>query len=145
MKETLECTSKNLLDKHHNNCIFRSILKEGNGLTFSFDKNNNLKGTFYCHEKYQGYNNRIHGGIIAAIIDESMVHCLMGHGFVGVTTDLSIKYRLPVCTKQYVEITTHVDEKLLGGTLYKMKSILVQNREVAISANAKFYTDITSE
>ena len=87
MKETLENNCQTLLEEHHHNCIFKSILKEGNGLSFSFDNKGNLKGNFYCHEKYQGYNNRVHGGIIAAIIDESMAHCLMGHDFVGVTTD----------------------------------------------------------
>jgi hypothetical protein len=64
----------------------------------------------------------------------------MGHNFLGVTTDLSIKYRLPVHINQYAEITTSIDGKFLGSTLYTLKSIVVQNREVAISASAKFYS-----
>ncbi len=140
MKTTLECNGKTLLGKHHNNCIFKSILKESD-LSSSFDSKGNLKGKFYCHEKYQGYDNRVHGGIIASIIDESMVHCLMGHDLVGVTIDLNIQYRLPLYIKQYVKIITTIDEKLLDGIVYKMKSILLQNRNIAISANAKFFTE----
>lgn len=143
MKTILEKNSKILLEKHHQNCLFKNILKEGGGLSFSFDNKGNLKGRFYCHEKYQGYDNRIHGGIMAAVIDESMAHCLMGHGIVGVTIDLTIKYRLPVYIKHYVEIITSISDKLLDGTLYQMKAEVIQVKKIAITATGKFFTDTT--
>ena len=136
----MEINSKILLEKYHRNSFFKHFFHTGNEIPFTFDRKGNLTGAFYCHEKYQGYDNRIHGGIIAALVDESMVRCLMGHNVIGVTVDLNVKYRLPVTVNEYVKITTRIEDKLLGGTLYKMKSELMQQRNVVISASAKFYS-----
>ena len=141
MKEILENSTKSLLKKHHKHCLFKNILKDSKGLSFNFDTRGNLKGRFYCDEKYQGYNNRIHGGILAAIIDESMVHCLMGHGIVGVTTHLDIKYRMPVSIKQHIDIITSICNKYLGGTLYTVKTEVIQDKKIMATATANFFTD----
>ena len=143
MKAVLEHTSKSLLEKHHRNCLFKNILNDSKGLSFTFDNNGRLRGRFYCHERYQGYDNRIHGGMLAAIIDESMVHCLMGHGIVGVTTDLAIKYRLPIYIHRYVEIITAISETFLNGVLFTVKTEIIQDKKIAVSATGTFFTDTT--
>ncbi len=144
MKTTLEYNRESLIKKHHKNCLFKTFLKEDGELSFSFDNNGNLVGKFYCHKIYQGYNNRIHGGIIAAIIDESMVHCLMGHDIVGVTTNINIKYRLPIYLNQYIEIITNIEDKLLDGVVYKMKSEVNQNSHTTVVAIGEFFTRINN-
>lgn len=138
MKATLEYTCKDLLGKHHHNCLFKNILKDGNGLSFTFDNSGILNGRFYCHEKYQGYDNRVHGGIIAAVIDESMVHCLMGQGIVSVTTNLSIQYRMPIYINRYIDIITDISEKFLDNTLYQLKTEVIQNKKICATANGTF-------
>ncbi len=130
------------MEKHHRNCLFKNILEEGNDLSFSFDEKGNLIGRFYCHERYQGYDNRIHGGIMATIIDESMVHCLMGHEVIGVTTELSIKYRMPVYINRYVDIITAISDTFLGGALYQLKTEVIQNKRKSITAVGKFFINI---
>ena len=84
---------------HHSYCIFNRHSPFIPELQCSFDDEGVLHGAFTCTEKYQGYNGRVHGGAIAAIIDASMTQCLMGHGVVGYTADLSVKYRNPVITE----------------------------------------------
>ncbi len=143
MKATLDNNSKILLEKHHQKCLFKSILKETNGLLFSFNNSGTLMGKFYCHEKYQGYDDRIHGGIMAMIIDESMVHCLMGHDIVGVTIELRVKYRMPVYINRYVEIITRISDIFLDGVLYQMKAEVIQDSRTTINAMGKFFVDIT--
>ncbi len=140
MIATLEHTSKTLLEQHHQNCLFKTILKDARELSFTFDAQGNLKGRFYCHEKYQGYNNRIHGGILAALIDESMVHCLMGYGIVGVTVTISIKYRLPVYIRKHLDIITSMSGSRMGGVFSALKSELTQDKKRVVTAEAKFYT-----
>ncbi len=142
MKAILENKSKILLEKHHQNCLFKNILKEVNGLSFSFDDKGTLKGRFYCHEKYQGYDDRIHGGIMATIIDESMVHCLMGHEIIGVTTELSIKYRMPIYIHRYVDIITVISDTFLDGALYQLRTEVFQNKKKSITAVGKFFVNI---
>ena len=140
MKDLLENSTKTLLKKHHKNCLFKNMLKDSEGLSFTFDNKGELRGRFSCDEKYQGYNDRIHGGILAAVIDESMVHCLMGHGIVGVTANLTIKYRLPIYVNKHIEILTSISEKLLDGVLYNMKTELMQDKKRVVTAEGRFFT-----
>jgi len=128
-----------LQERFHKNCLFKNILRKGRGLSFTFDTKGRLKGHFYCHKKYQGYDKRIHGGIMAAIIDESMVHCLMAQGVVGVTTNLSIKYRKPVFIEDTVAITTSVRKSRLSGALYELQTEILQQKALAITARGDFY------
>ena len=132
--------SSALIEKHHQNCLFRGLLKDGGDLSFSFDKRGELSGRFFCHERFQGYDDRVHGGVIAAIIDESMVHCLMGHGAVGVTTDLRIKYRQPVYIGKHAEFFTRITDSFLDNTLYHLSTDVYQGGKKVITAKSKFYT-----
>jgi acyl-coenzyme A thioesterase PaaI-like protein len=95
-------------------------------------------GEFSCGRYHQGYDAMTHGGVVAAIIDAAMVQCLMGHGIVGYTTDLSIRYRKPVMILQ----PTLVEAWIAGirvGCLYSMKCEVFQNGKVAVRATATFY------
>ena len=139
MNTVLEKNSRELLERHHQNCLFKNILKDGEVLSFSFNKRGGLRGRFFCHPKYQGYDNRIHGGILAAVIDESMVHCLMGHDIVGVTISLSIKYRLPVFINNHIEIITRMSRVSLNGSLHGLETEIVQDRKTVVTASGEFF------
>lgn len=134
---TANCTA--LTEKYHKNCLFKNILRKGRGLQFDFDQKGRLWGQFFCHKKYQGYDNRIHGGIMSTIIDESMVHCLMGHGLVGVTVNLSVKYRQPVCIGQPAEFLTELLRTHFGGKMAELKTEIIQDKITAITARSSFY------
>ena len=140
MIETLNNTKDALLEQHHKNCLFNRIMKKSEALSFKLDSDGNLNGTFNCDKRYQGYDNRIHGGVIAAIIDESMVHFLMARGITGFTTELSVKYRHPVFVDRNATIKTTQTDVLLDGLLVVMHSEIIQNKKTAITAEAKFYT-----
>jgi uncharacterized protein (TIGR00369 family) len=54
---------------------------------------------FTGQEHHQGYPGRMHGGVISAILDETLGRAIMiRHGEVvwGVTVELNIRYRQPV-------------------------------------------------
>jgi acyl-coenzyme A thioesterase PaaI-like protein len=108
------------------------------GLKLTFDNSGVLHGEFSCNGFQQGYDGMVHGGVIAAIIDSSMAQCLMGHGIVGYTTDLSVKYRRPVRIHTPATLRTTVTTINLG-LLYSMKSEIVQNRHVVVQAKGRFY------
>lgn len=50
------------------------------------------------HDQHQSYPNRMHGGIIAAILDETIGRAVMieGDGAWGVTVEFNARYRKPV-------------------------------------------------
>jgi hypothetical protein len=94
-----ESNLKTLKDIHHSQCLFNCNPPVPD-FRLWFDDGGILFGEFTCTQDHQGYNGVAHGGLVAAIIDSSMVQCLMGHGVVGYTTYLSIKYRKPIVILQ---------------------------------------------
>jgi len=79
-----------------------------------------------------------HGGIVGAIIDESMVQCCMGHDIVAVTTDLSIRYRRPVLINRPAELETSILNERCGK-LISLKCEIRQDGKTAVSALGRFF------
>ena len=57
-----------------------------------------VEATYTVKDQYQGYPGVVHGGIIAAMMDEVMGRVFMGGGKTRfmVTAELKIRYRKPV-------------------------------------------------
>ncbi|MEN8140085.1 MAG: PaaI family thioesterase [Thermodesulfobacteriota bacterium] len=66
---------------------------------FHETENNEVIALFYPQEIHQSYPNITHGGITAAILDETIGRALMAQGdrdSFGVTVELNVKYKRPV-------------------------------------------------
>lgn len=127
-----------LKDVHHSNCIFNRPQPLLPGLVFRFDNKGIIHSSFICGPQYQGYDQMIHGGIIGAIIDASMAQCLMGHGIIAYTADLSIRYRKPLLINKTALLETSITE-VTAGTLYRMKCEITQGHNLSVTANARFF------
>ena len=55
-----------------------------------------VQATFRGHERLQGYEGLLHGGVIASLLDAAMTHCLFHHQVHAVTARLEISYLEPV-------------------------------------------------
>jgi acyl-coenzyme A thioesterase PaaI-like protein len=123
--------------QHHSKCLFtrNPPVRE---LDFRFTDSGQLRGTFTCTDEHQGYDSIAHGGIIAAVIDSAMAQCLMGHGVVGYTADLTIRYRTPVRINEEAQLKTFVEGSAVD-TLYKMRCEIRQSQHLAVEANARFF------
>ncbi len=55
-------------------------------------------GVFTPQPEHQGYPGRLHGGVVAAILDETIGRAVnaMGAGNWGVTVELTVRYRKPI-------------------------------------------------
>src|SRR5512139_1125780 len=76
-------------------------LKNPFGLKSSYFEldNGDLVCVFRPEEHHQSYPGRVHGGITAAVLDETIGRAIMikyGEGVWGVTVDFSVRYRKPV-------------------------------------------------
>jgi acyl-coenzyme A thioesterase PaaI-like protein len=69
---------------------------EGLGLRFTKEADNTVVGTFACETRYQGYPDRLHGGIVAMLVDAAMTHCLFVRGISAVTGKLKLRFPHPV-------------------------------------------------
>ncbi len=67
------------------------------GLHLEFDVSRDRAETRYTGRKeHEGYEGALHGGIVAALLDETMGWAIFHQGIWGVTAKLSVTYRRPV-------------------------------------------------
>lgn len=60
---------------------------------------------------FQGWAGVVHGGIIAALLDEACIHACRSLGEQFVTAELAVRYRQPVPVGQELTVTGEVTER----------------------------------
>ena len=63
---------------------------------FEFDAGNrSLRGTFTPRTEHEGWEGIVHGGIIAALLDEAMVKLAAHLGMAVVSAEMTVKFKAP--------------------------------------------------
>jgi acyl-coenzyme A thioesterase PaaI-like protein len=62
-------------------------------------------------KEFQGYEKVAHGGIVASLLDEVMVHALWAKGIPNVTAELRIRFRAPVPVGEPLFVEGRVEGK----------------------------------
>jgi acyl-coenzyme A thioesterase PaaI-like protein len=109
------------------------------GLALKFDASADGRGveaTFECHEVFQGYIGLVHGGIVSAVLDGAMAHCLFHLGRVAHTGSLAVRFRHPVVVDRQARVRARL-ERSLGG-MHMLSAELEQDGQVKVTASAKF-------
>jgi hypothetical protein len=108
--------------KFHEHCfVCGKHSKKGLKLKFVFHDNNSLSGNFKISDEYQGYDKILHGGIISAILDSSMVHLYyMLNGTQLKTAKLNIRFKKSIPTETTFTVIAIADET--ARHFYKAKS-----------------------
>ena len=123
--------------KTHCNCIVCGAQNPISlGLEFSVLPDGSVVSSFKGNTLFQGYTGILHGGIIAALLDATMTHCLFHNGIQAVTGDLKIRFIEPVpCSAQlklYAKINTSFNP------LYKVDSELTCDKRLMAEGHARF-------
>ncbi|MGM0568400.1 MAG: PaaI family thioesterase [Elusimicrobiota bacterium] len=84
----------------------------------------------------QGYEGILHGGVISALLDSAMTHCLFAKNIEAVTGKMNIRFlkQIPFDT----EYTLKAEIAGNKSPLYKLKAFLLKKEEVYAKAEAKF-------
>lgn len=91
-------------------------------------------------EEHQGYPGRLHGGIAATILDETLGRVIMvteSPDIWGVTIDFSIKYRKPVPLNEELRVLAEVVVEKKRYFLAKGE-ILLADGTVAVTGEGKY-------
>jgi len=106
------------------------------GLHFHDGEEGSVWSRFNAMPRFQGYEGILHGGVISALLDAAMTHCLFHQGVRAVTGDLRVQFLEPV----QCDTVLHVRAWLLSVTppLYRVAAILVHGQRVMAKAEAKF-------
>lgn len=102
-------------------------------------ENGELAGVFTPRPEHQSYPRLLHGGISAAILDETIGRAItITHpGTWGVTAELTVRYRRPVPTGAEVRAVGRITRdtpRLFQGT----GEILLEDGTVAVEAAGKY-------
>lgn len=102
-------------------------------------ENKELVAIFTPQENHQSYPGRTHGGVSAAILDETIGRAIMNlePGIWGVTVELELRYKKPVPIGQSLRVVgriTQNNRRLFCGE----GEILLENGEVAVTASGRY-------
>jgi uncharacterized protein (TIGR00369 family) len=128
--------------QHVSKMCFVCGVKNDFGLQAKFYETdtNELVALIHPSEQHQGYPGRMHGGIAASILDETIARCInsgKGEQIWGVTLELKTKFRRPVPLGQELKIVGRViseGNRSFEGTA----EIILPSGEIAVSAEGKY-------
>ena len=121
-------------------CVVCGIENElGMDARFYNLENNDVVAIFTPKDVHQSYPERMHGGLSAAILDETIGRGLKNYepGTWAVTIELTTKFKRPVPLGVELKVVgriTNIQHRLVEGT----GEIYLPNGEVAVSAFAKY-------
>jgi acyl-coenzyme A thioesterase PaaI-like protein len=120
--------------KHHSGCI--DCGSGGLGLHFAAQPDGSVEGPFDCAAVYQGYQDRLHGGVVATLADAAMTHCLFARGIVAFTAKPEVTFRHPVRVGREARIRAWLE--CAAGMLYELRAELCQAGRVCATAHGLF-------
>ncbi len=103
-------------------------------------ENGELVGIFFPCDEHQSYPGRLHGGITAALLDETIgraIRSKVGEEVWGVTMEFSVKYRKPIPLEGPLRVVgriSHAGSRLFEGT----GEILLPNGDIAATGAGKY-------
>jgi len=95
-----------------------------------------VQGEFASDKDCEGYVGRLHGGLIAALLDSAMTQCLFAHGCQAFTAELSVRYRQPVTAAESLTVCAWLAES--RTPLHILRAEIRQGDEVKTTALGKF-------
>lgn len=116
-------------------------MKNDMGLKTSFYEleNGELVSVFKTKEEHQSYPGRLHGGIIGAVLDETIGRAIMikDKKIWGVTIELSIRYKKPIPLNTELKAVGRITKdtsRIFEGT----GELLLPNGDVAATAQGRY-------
>jgi uncharacterized protein (TIGR00369 family) len=106
------------------------------GMRFEPEEGGTVRGRFHGDARLQGYEGILHGGVLAALLDSAMAHCLFHRGVEGVTGDLRVRFVQPVSCAVTLDVRARVESA--SPPLYYLKSELLEGERVMAWAEATF-------
>jgi acyl-coenzyme A thioesterase PaaI-like protein len=95
-----------------------------------------VRAAFDCSSQFEGYTGLLHGGIVSAILDGAMAHCLFRLGRIGHTGSLTVRFRHPVLVDKDATVEAWLEES--RGRLHVLSARLEQGGQVKVEASARF-------
>jgi len=103
-------------------------------------ENKEIMAVFTPADEHQSYPGRLHGGIAAAILDETIGRAVMTHdihALWGVTVDFSMKFRKPIPLDEEVKVIARITKEN-RRTFECSGEIILADGSVAVEATGRY-------
>ena len=109
------------------------------GLQLDFDVSKDRATAKYTGaQRHQGYDGTLHGGVVTALLDETMGWAIFHQGVWGVTAKLTVTFKKPVPVGEELVVTGEVVKDRGRGIETKGTVSRASDREVLAEATALF-------
>ena len=108
----------------------------GLGLRFEIGADGVAMADWQAPAGFRSYPDRLHGGVIATLLDSAMVHALFARGIAGVTAEMKIRYLQKVGLREPLQITASVVSERHG--VFTCRADVHQGGVHAARASARF-------
>jgi len=124
------------LEELHRDCFACGVNHSGLNLHFDVGADGVATAVWRPSHAFRSYPDRVHGGVIATLLDSAIVHALFARGVAGVTAELTIRYLQSVNVTDPVHVTGWVESNRHG--VYLCCAEVHQAGLLAVRATAKF-------
>ncbi len=103
---------------------------------FLFDETERtLRGRFTPRTEHQGYEGIVHGGVIAALLDEAMVKLSGRTGAPAVSAELAVRFRAPAAPGESLAVLARITAE--AGRLVEAEARVERGSTVIAEARGK--------
>ncbi|GBD99714.1 thioesterase superfamily protein [bacterium BMS3Abin07] len=102
----------------------------GLGLEFK-QTDHGVTASFCADRRFQGYKGIVHGGIIAALLDEASVKALLLRGIKAVTAEINLRFKNPLSVNE--EAIVNADIVQSHGKLHVIRAEIVNSGSKVIA------------
>lgn len=112
--------------------------KNPKGLNLSFTEiENGVFAEFVLDKEYQGYKEIVHGGLIAALLDEAMVKAANLKGYQAVTAEMIVRFKNPLMIGQKARVEGRILKE--SKRLLRVKATMSRDNITIAEAEGKLY------
>jgi len=70
-----------------------------------------VKSSYVVEQRFVGYTDILHGGVLASLLDEVMIKAVLNEMKLAVTASMEIKYKMPVYVGQKIDLIGRILKK----------------------------------
>ena len=85
--------------------------EHGLHLSVGYPEKGTSETTFTIPERFSGWREMTHGGLLSMVLDELMAHACISAGVRAVTAELTVRFVRPVATGESVRVQGKVSEE----------------------------------
>ena len=91
---------------------------------------------YTVEQRFAGYDNIMHGGIAASLLDEVMIKAILKDDILAVTAEMTVKFKAPVYVGQKMVLVGRVIES--KGRLYRTEGVAEVAGKVVAEATGTY-------